>query len=274
MKPGVISRVAANVAGVALAMLFLLPMLWFIFAPFNERATLAVKVPDQFSLANFNTVLSNEMAVRSLLQNSVIIAGGVMILTALLATLAAYGFARGTIPGRGVVTYILLLFSSVVTGTASLVPIFVLVYNLGMFNTFQGVILVIVGGALPTSIFIMMDFIKGLPRSYEEAAMVSGASSLQILKDVVFPVLRPGILVIAVLAFVNGWSAFLTPLILIRNANMRPASIAFYQFYSEEGSPNIPLISAYAVLYTVPVLLLYLLINARYGFRFFGGIKQ
>jgi multiple sugar transport system permease protein len=120
----------------------------------------------------------------------------------------------------------------------------------------------------------MLDFINALPRSYEEAAMVSGANPVQILKDIVFPVLRPGILVIAVLAFVNGWSAFLTPLILLRSTTMRPASIAFYQFYSEEGSPNIPLISAYAVLYTVPVLLLYLLINARYGFRFFGGIKQ
>ncbi len=269
-----LSRAVANVIGIALALFFLLPLLWFVFAPFNERATLAVRVPANFSLDNFQTVLSNETAVRGLFQNSILIAGGVMILTAVIATLAAYGLSRGTIPGRGVITYVLLLFSSVVTGTASLVPIFVLVYNLGMFNTFHGVILTIVGGALPTSIFIMRDFIGGLPRSYEEAAMVSGANSLQIVKDIVFPALRPGVLVVAVLAFVNGWSAFLTPLILIRNAAMRPASIAFYQFYSEEGSPNIPLISAYAVLYTVPVLLLYLLINARYGFRFFGGIKQ
>jgi multiple sugar transport system permease protein len=130
-----------------------------------------------------------------------------------------------------------------------------------------------VGGALPTAIFIMRDFIDALPASYEEAAMVSGASPLQIFRDIVFPTLRPGILVVAVLAFVNGWSAFLTPLILIRSADMRPASIAFYQFYSDEGTPNIPLVAAYAFLYTLPVLLLYLIINARYGFRFFGGIK-
>lgn len=76
------------------------------------------------------------------------------------------------------------------------------------------------------------------------------------------------------LAFVNAWGAFLTPPILIRNPEMRPAAIAFYQFYGEEGNPNIPAIAAYALLYILPVLLLYLLINWRYGFRFFGGIKQ
>ncbi|MDX2161045.1 MAG: carbohydrate ABC transporter permease [bacterium] len=267
-------RVIANGIGVALALFFLLPLLWYVFAPFNERATLSVSIPETVSLRNFEAVFANETAIRSLFQNSLIISGGVMILTAVIATLAAYGFSRGDLPGRNVVTYVLILFSSVVTGTASLVPIFVLIFNLGLFNTYQGVILTIVGGLLPTSIFIMRDFIDGLPRSYEEAAMVSGASSLQIFRDIVFPTLRPGILVVAVLAFVAGWGAFLTPLILIRTASMRPGSIAFYQFYSDEGTPNIPVLAAYAVIYTLPVLLLYLLINARYGFRFFGGIKQ
>ncbi len=274
MKSGWLLRVLTNALGVLLALFFLLPLLWFVFAPFNERATLSVRIPEAFSLHNFEVVLNNDTAIRSLVQNSLLISGGVMILTALIATLAAYGFSRGSLPGRSIITYVLLLFSSVVTGTASLVPIFVLIYNIGMFNTYQGVILTLVGGMLPTSIFIMRDFIDSLPRSYEEAAMVSGASSLQIVRDIVFPTLRPGVLVVAVLAFVNGWGAFLTPLILIRNAAMRPAAIAFYQFYSDEGTPNIPLISAYAVLYTLPVLILYLIINARYGFRFFGGIKQ
>jgi multiple sugar transport system permease protein len=274
MKRGWLMRALSNLLGVLLAVFFLLPLLWFVFAPFNERATLAVRIPETFSFNNFQAVFQNQTAIRSLVPNSLIISGGVMILTALIATLAAYGLSRGSLPGRSIITYVLLLFSSVVTGTASLVPIFVLIFNLGMFNTYQGVILTIVGGMLPTSIFIMRDFIDGLPRSYEEAAMVSGASSLQIVRDIVFPTLRPGVLVVAVLAFVNGWGSFLTPLILIRNADMRPASIAFYQFYSDEGTPNIPLVSTYAVLYTLPVLFLYLLINARYGFRFFGGIKQ
>jgi multiple sugar transport system permease protein len=269
-----IYRLIVSAIGILIALFFLAPLLWFIFAPFDASPSLAVRVPEEVSLQNFALVLSNNTAVRALLQNSVIISGGVMLLVAFVATLAAYGLSRGNLPGRTALTYILILFSSVVTGTASMVPTFVLIFNLGLFNTYQGVILALAGGLLPTSIFIMRDFVDAIPKSYEEAAMVSGASPMQIFRDIALPTLQPGILVVAILAFVGAWGSFLMPLILIRNPEMRPASIAFYQFYGEEGNPNIPAIAAYAVLYTLPVLLLYLLINARYGFRFFGGIKQ
>jgi multiple sugar transport system permease protein len=274
MKQDRIARIGVSVLAIVLAIFFLAPLLWFVFAPFDARPSLTVKVPESVSLDNFNLVLSNQTAVRSLLVNSPIISGGVMLLVAFASALAAYGLSRGSLPGRSALTYLLILFSSVVTGTASMVPIFVLIFNLGMFNTYQGVILSMAGGLLPTSIFIMQDFVDGMPKSFEEAAMVSGASPLQIFRDVALPVLRPGVLVVAILAFVGAWGSFLTPLILIRNPQMRPASIAFYQFYGEEGNPNIPAIAAYALLYTLPVLLLYLLINWRYGFRFFGGVKS
>lgn len=268
------ARIFITVVGIVLALFFLAPLLWFVFAPFDPSPSLTVRIPQSISLDNFRVVTDNSMAMRALFINSPIISGGVMLLVATAASLAAYGLSRGTIPGRSAITYILILFSSVVTGTASMVPIFVLIYNLGLFNTYQGVILTMAGGALPTSIFIMQDFVDGMPKSYEEAAMVSGASPLQIFRDVALPVLRPGIMVVAILAFVGAWGSFLTPLILIRNQAMRPAAIAFYQFYGDEGNPNIPAIAAYAVLYTLPVLLLYLLINWRYGFRFFGGVKS
>ncbi len=274
MKRSNLASWGVSLIGIVLALFFVLPLLWFVFAPFDASPSLTVRIPQELSLQNFQTVLSNTMAVRSLLVNSVFISGSVMVLTASLAALAAYGLSRGNLPGRDILTTILLLFSSVVTGTASMVPIFVLIYNLGMFNTYQGVILALVGGALPTSVFIMRDFVDGIPRSYEEAAMVSGAGPLRIFRDIAIPTLRPGVMVVAILAFVGAWGSFLIPLILIRNADMRPASIAFYQFYGEEGNPNIRAVAAYAVLYTVPVLILYLVVNARYGFRFFGGVKQ
>ncbi len=267
-------KLIASIIAIVIGMFFVAPLLWFIFAPFDETPSLAAELPEIWSFANFQQALSNQAAVRGLFINSPIISGGTMIAVGVLAALAAYGLSRGSLPGRGLLSYILILFSSVVTGTASMVPIFVLVYNLGMFNTYHGVILTMTGGLLPTSIFIMLDFVEGMPKSYEEAAMVSGASPLQIFRDIALPTLRPGILVVAILAFVSAWGSFLTPLILIRNPAMRPAAIAFYQFYGEEGNPNIPVVAAYAVLYTLPVLLLYLLINWRYGFRFFGGIKQ
>lgn len=259
---------------ILIGLFFSAPLLWFIFAPFNATATLSVSIPEVFSLANFEEVLSNEIAMRGLLQNSVIIGLGTMIGTSMVAALAAYGLSRGRIPGRQVLTYVLILFSSVVTGTASMVPIFKLVFDLGLINTHTGVILVMIGGLLPSAIFIMQDFVDSVPRSYEEAAMVAGASPLQVFRDVTFPIMRPGILVVAIWVLVNAWGAFLIPFILLRDTNLLPAAVTFYQFYDQEGSPRITLIAAYAILYTVPVLLLYLLVNWRYGFRFFGGIKQ
>ncbi|HLU11908.1 MAG TPA: carbohydrate ABC transporter permease, partial [Oceanobacillus sp.] len=184
------------------------------------------------------------------------------------------GPSRSNLPGRQLWTYVLILFSSVVTGTASMVPIFRLVYDLGLINTHLGVILSMTGGLLPSAIFIMQDFVEGVPRSYEEAAMVAGASPLQIFRDITFPLIRPGLMVVGIWVLIHAWGTFLTPFILLRDPNLLPASVTFYRFYDEEGSPQITLVAAYAILYTLPVLLLYLLINWRYGFRFFGGIKQ
>lgn len=268
------SRVFLIVIVFILGAFFSAPLLWFIFAPFNEQATLAVTIPGEFSLANFQAVLSNDLAMRGLVQNSVIIGLGAMIGASLVAALAAYGLSRGNIPGRQWLTYVLILFSSVVTGTASMVPLFKLIFDLGLINTHLGVILVMIGGMLPSAIFIMQDFVDSVPRSYEEAAMVSGASPLQIFRDVTFPIMRPGVLVVGIWVLVNAWGAFLIPFILLRDPNLLPASVTFYRFFDEEGFPQITLVAAYAVLYTLPVLLLYLLVNWRYGFRFFGGIKQ
>lgn len=272
MKP--INRLLLIIVVTALGLFFALPLLWYIFAPLNAHASLSVSIPSVLSLANFQEVLSNNLAMRGLLQNSPIIGVGTMLATTVIAALAAYGLSRSNLPGRQLWTYILLLFSSVVTGTASMVPIFRLIFEMGLINTHLAVILVMTGGLLPASIFIMQDFVEGVPRSYEEAAMVSGASPVQIFRDVTFPLLRPGLMVVGIWVLVNAWGSFLTPFILLRDPNLMPAAVTFYQFYDLEGNPRITLIAAYAILYTLPVLLLYLLINWRYGFRFFGGIKQ
>jgi|SRR5690554_589089 multiple sugar transport system permease protein len=269
-----VSRGLLLVFSIIIGAFFALPLLWLLTAPFSTQANLSVTIPEQFSLANFKTVFNNRFAIRALAVNNMIIGGGVMILVASIATLASYGLSRTRVPGRNVLVYVLILFSSVVSGTAAMVPLFLLIFNLGLIDTYLGVILVITGGLLPSAIFIMRDFVDSIPRSYEEAALVAGASSFRMFRDVAFPLVRPGVMVVAIWAFVNAWGAFLIPSVLLRSPEHMPASIAFYSFYTEAGTPNITLLSAYAFLYTIPVLLLYLIVNWRFGFRFFGGIKS
>ncbi len=253
---------------------FGLPMIWLVLTPFNPRATLSVEIPAQPTLDNFRQVFGNQFAVRALVQNNLILATGTMLGITLIATLTAYALSRTRVPGRNYLSYVLILFSSVVTGTAAMVPIFLIISDLGLVDTHLGVILVFIGGYLPSAIFIMRDFVDGIPRSYEESALVSGAPPLRVFLDVALPLVRPGMMVIAIWAFVHAWGAFLIPFVLLRSPENLPASTAVYSFYTEAGTPNITLVSAYSLLYSLPVLVLYLLVNWRYGFRFFGGIKR
>jgi multiple sugar transport system permease protein len=269
-----ISSVLYYVFAVLAIAFFGLPLLWLILTPFNSRASLAVEIPTAPTLDNFRAVFQNKFAVQALTQNNLIIAIGTMLGVTLIASLAAYALSRARIPGRNAMAYTLMLFSSVVTGTAAMVPIFLIIMGMGLIDQHLGVILVLIGGNLPTAIFMMRDFVDDIPASYEESAMISGASPFQIFKDVALPQVRPGMMVVAVWSFVNAWGAFLIPFILLRSSDKLPASTAIYSFYTEAGTPNILLVSAYALLYTLPVVVFYLLVNWKYGFRFFGGIKR
>ncbi len=270
----VAGRIGFYLVAVLFSSFFALPLLWLAFAPFNTTATLSVQIPEQPSLANFSQVFNNRFAVRALVQNSVIQAVGAMVITTLLATLAAYALSRAPIRGKDLIIYSLVLFSSVVTGTAAMVPLFMMVFRMGLIDTHLAVILVFSGGLLPAAMFIMRDFVDSIPRSYEESALVAGASSWRVFTDIAMPIVRPGMMVVAVWTFVNVWGGFLIPFILLRSPNRTPASVAIYSFYSEAGTPIVTLTAAYSLLYTLPVLLLYLFVNWRYGFRFFGGIKS
>lgn len=265
-------RVALYLFVVLIAAYFFLPMLWLLVAPFDRVPTLDVEIPE-FTLDNFADVFDNPNAIRSL-GNSVILAVGTMLLVVITAAPAAYALSRVRLPGRDLLLYVLLLFSSVVTGSAAMVPLFVLIFNLRLIDTHLGVVLVLAGGLLPAAIFILKDFTDSTPRSYEESARVFGASSFQILRDIVLPVVRPGLAVIAVWAIVGVWGNFLMPFILLRSQDLSPAAVVMYSLYTEAGTPNLRLLATFSLLYSIPVLVMYIFVNRRYGFRFYGGIKR
>jgi multiple sugar transport system permease protein len=251
---------------------FALPMLWLASAPFDSTPGLTPSIPD-FTLDNFRELRDNPYALGSL-WNSVLLAAGTAALAVVCAALAAYSLSRVRIPGRDMLLYLLLLLSSIVTGTAAMVPIFLLIFQLNLIDSRTGVVLVLTGGLLPAAIFILKDFVEALPRSYEESARVFGASPLQVLRDVVVPVVRPGLATIAVWAVVNVWGNFLIPFILLLDPEKQPAAVLQRTFYTEGGQANLALISTFSLIYSVPVVAMYLIVNRRYGFRFHGGIKN
>jgi multiple sugar transport system permease protein len=269
----VLGRILSYLAiGLATAF-FALPLLWLVSAPFDDSPAFALHWPHRLTLHNFAEIGRNPYALPSLL-NSVLLAAGTVAAVVVFAALAAYALSRVRIPGRDALLYALLLLSSVVTGTAAMVPIFLLIFQLGLIDSRFGVVLVLSGGLLPAGIFLLKDFMDTIPRSYEESARVFGATPLQILRHIVVPLARPGLATIAVFTVVQVWGTFLTPFILLRDPAKQPAGVLVRTFYTEGGSPNLALISAFSLLYSVPVVLMYLFAWSRYGFRFHGGIKS
>lgn len=267
-----VGRLAFIVAMVAVGTFFALPLVWLVTAPFDATPSLTVSLPD-WTLGNFQTLAANPYALRSI-GNSLILGLGTILVTVGLGSLAAYALSRVRIPGRDGLLYALLLLSSVVTGTAAMVPLFQLMVQIGLINTQTGVVLALSGGLLPTVIFILKDFMDSIPRSYEESARLYGASPAQILLHVVTPIARPGLAFVAVWALVQVWGTFLLPFILLRTPESQPAAVIMYTFYTESGQADLSLIAAFSLVFSVPVIAMYFLVNRRYGFRFHGGIKS
>ncbi|MEA4945573.1 MAG: carbohydrate ABC transporter permease [Propionicimonas sp.] len=249
-----------------------LPLVWLVLAPFDANPTLSLSWPD-WTLGNFARLIDNPYALRSI-GNSLLLGIGTMVVVVVLGALAAYSMSRIRIPGRDAILYGLLLLSSVVTGTAAMVPTFQLITQLQLINTYPGVVLVLTGGLLPTVIFILKDFMDSIPKSYEESARLYGAKPFRILWDVVVPIARPGLAFLSIWTIVQVWSNFLTPFILLRSPDLQPAAVIMYTFYTESGQADLRLISTFALLFSAPVLLIYFFVNRRYGFRFHGGIKS
>ncbi|MDX3661166.1 carbohydrate ABC transporter permease [Streptomyces sp. ID05-26A] len=268
----IVRRIGFYVLITVVLAFFAVPMLWLASAPFDTKPGLGLRWPD-WTLRNVVTTFEHPYTVTSLV-NSLVLCVIATVVTTVLAALAAYALSRVRIPGRDLLLYLLLLLSSVVTGTAAMVPIFVMMLQLGLINSQFGTALVIAGGMLPAAIFILKDFMDAVPRSYEESARVFGASPRQVLAHVVLPVARPGVATIFVWAFVNAWGNFLLPFLLLRDVGQQPAAVLLRTLYDEGGSANLTVIPVFSLLYSIPVVVLYLFVSKRYGFRFHGGIKS
>ncbi len=267
----VIGRIGFYVLIAVIMVFFAVPMLWLASEPFDANPGLAAHWP-QWTLHNFATTFHNPNLVPSII-NSLILCGAATLITIVLAALAAYVLSRVRIPGRDALLYVLLLLSSVVTGTAAMVPIYLMMYELGLINSVLGTSVVLSGGLLPAAIFMLKDFVDGVPRSYEESARVFGASPRQVLTHVVLPIARPGIATILVWSFIQAWGNFLLPFLLLQDTEKQPAAVIIHTLQNEGGGVDLSSLPVFSLLYSIPVVVLYLLVNRRYGFRFHGGIK-
>jgi len=173
----------------------------------------------------------------------------------LLNTLSGYIFAKKEFWGRDVV-FSLLLATLMIPGAVTLIPAFLIVNKLGLFNTYWA--LIIPGLASPFGIFMMRQFIQSLPSELIEVAKIDGASELRIFWSIIVPLSTPAMAALGIFTVINAWNSFLWPLVVLRANTMRTLIVGLATVQSEFNI-NYGLVMAGSVLTVLPMLVLYIL---------------
>ncbi|MEU9230694.1 carbohydrate ABC transporter permease [Streptomyces massasporeus] len=266
-------RLAADAGLLVVAAAFVLPLAWVILSALDPQANLRVKAPDGLTLDNFDAILTPEITFTPLL-NSLILCGGATLLTVVCAALAAYPLSR--FRSRFNRPFLLtILFATSLPITAIMVPVYALFVQVDLIDTVQGTIFFFAASQLPFAIWLMKNFMDGVPKELEEAAWTDGASAFQSLLRIVLPLMGPGVSVVTVFSFVMMWGNFFVPFMLLLTPDQMPASVSINDFFGNRGMVAYGQLAAFSIVYSTPVILLYVLIARRLGggFALGGAVK-
>jgi multiple sugar transport system permease protein len=266
------AAVGAHLVLALMVVLFLAPLAWMLLASVDGGATLTLAVPERPTLANFEQVLTAEN-LRAF-GNGILLSAGSGAVTMLAATLAAYPLSRFNLRFGRPFLYTI-LFATGLPITAIMVPVYGLFVQLDLLDSRLATMLFLAATGLPFAIWLMKNFMDGVPVSLEEAAWVDGASGLQALRQVVLPLMLPGAAVVFIFMFILTWGNFFVPFILLLTPEKQPAAVAIFQFFSQYGQVTLGPLAAYSILYSVPVIALYAAIQRTLGgaFSFAGAVK-
>jgi trehalose/maltose transport system permease protein len=248
-----------------LCLMILIPVAYTVLASLNTDAGVASGEfwPSSFSGESY-TLIWSTVGLSKALVNSLIVAGAVAIASALLAVPTAYVLVRYVFRGRVTILRGLLGFQSI-PGTLMLLPVFVLFSSIGstlgiaIIGTLWGLFIAYLTFALPFSTWVMVTYLRGLPRELEEAARIDGASNMQILARIIFPLSGPAIVVAGIFAFLLGWNDVLFASVMTR-PDTHTAAVALQVFGASMEGGAIPVYSqmmAASLVCAAPVVILY-----------------
>ena len=260
-------RSIARPIGVAFILIWtLLPLYWVLNTSLQTDAQISAKpanyLPPTPSLQNYITLLggSGDLAesVRQSTLNIFIECTAATIVTVVLATLAAYAFARMKFRGRDVLFYAVLA-TMAFPAYATLIPLYQMMSGLGLVNTYTGIVLVYISGFLPLATWIMYNYMSSLPIALEEAGQVDGASRMRVLWHVVLPLARPGIVSVAIITFLSAWAQFLFPLVLSSDLSTQPLTVVIAALQGRHTVPYSLMSAAGVIAVAVPAVIAVLL---------------
>ncbi|MEU6413678.1 carbohydrate ABC transporter permease [Microbispora sp. NPDC046933] len=237
--------------------------------------TSSLSFPVSPTFENFVTLLSpSSDASSSIFQgllNSVIITAGTIAALVVIGSPAAYVFARST-NRWSTRTYYLFMIAILLPTQLGVVPLYVEARNLGLVGTPFGMIVVYTGMLIPLSVFLYGGFFRRLPRDYEEAATVDGASRTRIFAQVVFPLMGPATGTVAILAGLIVWNDFFTALIFLNGSGFQTLPVVMYNYVGSLVS-QWNLIFAVVIISMVPILAFYFFAQKKFIQGYAGGLK-
>jgi multiple sugar transport system permease protein len=263
--------------GTLFVLAYLFPVYWMIATSLKNSAAIfamppqIVPSPLVFS-AYIDAVINNPLTIRAI-ANSAIIGIGTLVLTLLLATPAAYALARLKLRGGALMT-LLLLITQLLPAIVIATPLFVLFSRIGLLNSYPALILADTTITLPFAVIILRPFFLTVPSELEAAAKIDGCNQLSAFWRVVLPLVRPGLITVAVFAFLFSWGEFLFALSLNTSENVQPVTVALNKFIGQYGVQWNKLM-AVATTIALPIILIFASLQ-RYivGGLVAGSVKE
>lgn len=253
----------------ALAVMFLYPLVWTTVSSFAPRA--GTSQVDGWGIGNYLSLVNFQAGIWVYLLNSTIVSLITVVLTLVLSLLGGYAFARFDFPGKNVL-FLTVLAILMVPYATLLIPLYVLLNSIGLANSLVGVAVVITMFQLPFSMFMMRISFEAVPKELDEAAMVDGCTSFGVLRRVLLPAVKPGLITVGLFAFLTAWNDFIAPLILINDSNRMTLPLAVANLRGQvQGVVDYGATEAGVVVLALPCVVLFLLLQRHYVRGFMSG---
>ncbi len=243
--------------------LMVLPFVWMVLSSLKTDAEVIATPPTwwphDITLDNYRTLFTKLDFPRYFL-NSVIVAGAVTIGNVVFCSMLGYALAKLEFPGKKVV-FGLVLATLMIPGVVTFIPLFILTTNLGLTDTLPGMFLPFLAG--PFGVFLMRQFISGLPDELIQAARVDGAGELRIFRSIVMPLCGPAVATLGILTFLTSWNNFLWPLVVAQNEDKYTLPVALALYSVGQNATKYGLLLAGAVVVVIPVIAIFLVLQRR-----------
>lgn len=253
--------VLVHVELVIVAVIVLYPLAWIVGSSLGSGRSLAQAsaIPADPTPANYVRLLT-ETPFATWYGNSLVVAVSNTVLSVLLSAIAAYVFARLRFAGRRIgllVMLVIQIFPTFMTAIA----IYILYLNFGLLDSLAGLVIASVAAAVPYNVWLLKGYLDGISTSLDEAAVLDGASHLQIFTRILLPLMTPMLTFVAVTQFAVPWMDFILPRLLISSPQNYTVAIGLFQLISDQTRNDFTTFAAGAILVAVPITVLYMVLQ-------------